>query len=278
MKQPGFLLFVLTLLPSCSKEHDISTKKINLTVLDEKDNSPIDNVQVIFNACSETMTLKPETIFTDISGHCTFSFNYKAGTNYEIWLKKKGYYNYLEDDIEGVNKSTINIKDSTKEDITLYLTSDSLQNSDYWKNKAIRYNMDTLINLLKDNKLTIMPLLIWEDIPRLLEISNDTTILSIFPRNIISSYWQKECYLGVISLWFIESIRKVELTEKYSPVDVYPSLNPIITQKDGLNDKSDLEKMELASIIYKDWWQTVKQLDKKEACKINPFEDTSIGW
>lgn len=278
MKNIVFLISFLTLGLSCSEKPDSSTKRINLTVLDEKDNSPIGNVQVIFNTWSDKMIATPDTMITGITGHCAFSFDFKTGTNYEIWLKKKGYYNYLKDDIESVNKSMIHINDSTNEDITLYLTSDSMQNSDYWRTKAERYNIDTLINLLNDNKLTIMPLLIWEDIPRLLENSNDTTLLSIFPRNLISSFWQKECYQGVISLWFIESIRKVELTGKYSPTDVYPSLNPIIKQKDGLNDKSDLEKMELASNIYKDWWQTVKNLDKKEACKINPFEDSVLKW
>jgi len=278
MKRVNFLITILVFIASCSAEHEGSTKKIKVSVIDEKTNRPVDSAQVILNTWDEINPMKADTIITNSSGQCIFSLKYETGSHYEIWAIKRGYYNYLSDDTGSTNKSLIEITEKTQSDITLYLTSDSMQNSNYWKNKAKRYNIDTLINKLRGNELFGLPLLIWEDIPKLLEISNDTIMLSNFPRNMLSSNWQKECYLGIVSLWLIESIRKTEETGKYNPFDVYPSLNPIIKEKIGYDKKSDLEKMQLASNIYNDWWQRVMNLDKKEACKIDPFKDAGVGW
>jgi hypothetical protein len=31
-------------------------------------------------------------------------------------------------------------------------------------------------------------------------------------------------------------------------------------------------------MIYFDWWKKVEHLDKKIACKIDPFKNADIGW
>jgi hypothetical protein len=285
MKPISIPLMVLALGLSCSSALEVIAKKINLTVIDEKSNAPIDSVQVIFTSIIGAKDINKGTRYTNALGICSFSFDYEPEASYEILAKKRGYFSYIVDDSDSGSgcKSNIRITESTKEKIILYLTSDSLQNANYWKKKTIRYNIDTLIQILRGNEFqTIrgigLPLLIWDDIPKLLEISNDTTMLSNFPRNGISSYWQKECYLGVISMWMIESIRIIEEKGIFDPFERYPSLNPIIRQNGRLDNKPDLVKMELASNIYMDWWRKVGCLDKKEACRINPFKDSDIGW
>ena len=55
-----------------------------------------------------------------------------------------------------------------------------------------------------------LPVFTATDIPDLLNYRDVTTIITKFPRNPISSYYQSECRLGVYVLWTIESIRKVE--------------------------------------------------------------------
>lgn len=286
MRQISISIVVLALNLSCSSAQEVITKSINLTVIDEKRNTPVDSAQVIFTSIVETKDIHKVTRYTNSLGQCTFSFEYKQGTSYEIWARKRGYFRYLTDDAGSVCKSNISITDSTKEKITLYVTSDPLQNSNYWKQKAIRYNIDTLIQLLRENQYyTVksfgLPLLIWEDIPKLLEISDDTTLLTSFPRNGISSYMQKECYLGVISMWLIESIRITEEKGIYDPFENYPSLNPIIRQKNRKEFSyatTNIKEMRLASHIYMDWWKKVEHLNNKEACKTDPFRNADIGW
>jgi hypothetical protein len=285
MRQISISILALTLGLSCSSAQEVITKKINLTVIDEKRNAPVDSAQVIFTSMIEGKDINTVTRYTDSLGLCSFSFEYEPGTSSEIWARKRGYFSYLVDESGSACKSVIRITESTTERITLYLTSDSMQNANYWKKKAIRYDIDTLIQVLKANKYqTIksfgLPLLIWEDIPKLLEISNDTTLLSSFPCNWISSHWQKECYLGVISMWMIESIRITEEKGIFDPFEIYQSLNHILKLRriDVKPTLTERQKMDLAYNDYIKWWNRIKNLDKKEGSKIDPFEGSNIGW
>src|SRR3972149_8061112 len=128
MKRINFLITVLVFIASCSADHGDSMKKIIVSVIDEKSNKPVDSTQVIFNTWFEIQPLKTDTIIANSLGQCSFSFKYEAGAGYEIWAQKKGYYSYLLDDTGRANKSTIEITDKTQGNITLYLTSDSIQN------------------------------------------------------------------------------------------------------------------------------------------------------
>jgi len=115
------------------------------------------------------------------------------------------------------------------------------------------------------------------DIPALLSYRNETTIITNFPRNFLSSYFQPECRLGMYVLWTVESVRAIEIDSEYL-VGRFPSLNPVLALKDAsglelvIDDQSHVD----AANAYYDWWNSSYLFSDK--MKINPLEDTKYRW
>jgi len=121
-----------------------------------------------------------------------------------------------------------------------------------------------------------LPAFTSSDIPALLRYRNETTIITEFPRNPISSLWQTECKLGMYVLWTIESIRAVETNSEYL-IGRFPSQNPVLALRDApelqivFTDESHSE----AAKAYLKWWNTFTLGDKM---KIDPLRDTKYRW
>lgn len=115
------------------------------------------------------------------------------------------------------------------------------------------------------------------DISALLKYRNETTIITDFPHNPISSFWQSECKLGMIVLWTIESIRAVEIDSEYL-IGRFPSQNPVLALRDApelhmvFDDKSHKE----AARAYNDWWNAFHPF--KGDISIDPLRKTKYRW
>jgi len=116
-----------------------------------------------------------------------------------------------------------------------------------------------------------------DDIPALLEYRNETTIITKYPRNGISSLWMQECKLGMYVLWTIESIRAIEIESEYL-IGRFPSQNPILALRDApeldlvYDDQSHLDAAE----AYNDWWNSSYLF--RDKMKIDPLKDTNYRW
>ena len=115
------------------------------------------------------------------------------------------------------------------------------------------------------------------DIPALLNYRNETTLITKFPRNGISSFWQSECKLGMFVLWTIESIRAVEIDSEYL-IGRFPSQNPILALRDSpeldlvFDDQSHID----AAKAYNEWWNSFHIF--KDKIKIDPLKSTEYRW
>lgn len=280
----NYIFFLLLIIfASCSKEQPTLHKTLNITLLDEVNNRPIDSAQVILIEMSAGAdNLWSDAKYTDNKGACIFTFELDQQAYYRLIAEKEGYWNYLVDDSASVSRSRVNITESSETEQVLYLTSDSIQNGNYWRNKMPRYEMDSLDRMLRTNSYNSkFPYLIWDDIPYLLENANDTTILTKFPHNVLSSYSQDSCYLGVISMWLIESIRITESTGTIGYFGNLPSLNPILKYQSRTEFRHEInnqKEMKQAYDLYMQWWEEVKNMDSKEACKIAPLEHSELEW
>jgi len=289
MNQKSVLLFLISIfiLTSCITAQGTQNKKITVTVIDKKTNSPVRNINVDLRTIINFVDITHEKKLTSSTGSCSFSFEMKDQNLYSVCAEPaKGFYPYY-DQHETVCKE---INKDSPNSITLYLTSDSMQRIEYFEKITPHYQIDELISLLKSDKYkpeskSMLPALVWSDIPKLLEIANDSARISNFPVNPISSYSRKDCYLGIISLWFIESIRIAQLKHIIQPYQRFPSQNPILIDK--LKQTTNPEQwrtpnttimMATAFRAYQKWWEKVKKLDPKEACKINPLEGTGLSW
>ncbi|MRS01885.1 DUF4943 domain-containing protein [bacterium] len=116
-----------------------------------------------------------------------------------------------------------------------------------------------------------------EDIPSLLKYRNETTLITDFPRNPISSFWQPECKLGMMVLWTIESIRAEE-NGTANLIGRFPSQNPILALRDApelhmvFSDQCQIE----AARAYNDWWNSFHPF--KDKIKIDPLAKTDYRW
>ena len=139
--------------------------------------------------------------------------------------------------------------------------------------------VETYISQLKSNSYEAfeLPEFTSSDIPALLNYRNETTLISNFPRNGISSYMQRECKLGMYVLWTIESIRAVEIESKYL-IGRFPSQNAILALRASTELKLALddESQTVAAKAYYDWWHSVHIF--KDKMKIDPLKETDYRW
>jgi hypothetical protein len=122
-----------------------------------------------------------------------------------------------------------------------------------------------------------LPAFLPSDIPALLKYRNETTVITQFPRNGISSHWTGECKLGIYVLWTIESIRATETENKYL-IGRFPSQNPILAVKNSaeLRFVSDEKSHSEAADAYYYWWNALYIFTDK--MNSDPLEDTDYRW
>jgi len=140
-------------------------------------------------------------------------------------------------------------------------------------------DVETYIDQLKTNqyKGSELPAFQASDIPALLNYAYETTVISNFPHNGISSLWAPECKLGMYVLWTIESIRAVEIKSKYL-IGRFPSQNPILALRASaeLELVTDNNSQEAAAKAYYDWWYSGYTLYDK--MRMDPLSDTDYRW
>jgi hypothetical protein len=265
----------------CMKSRPVVYK---VTVTDKKNNSFIDSAKVILTSVTDSRDINEYVKYTDSHGRCSFSLDVNSSAQYRVGSMKKGYVGYYDKSYPDLDRSYLFLTEKTGNTITLYLTSDTLNHRNYWVSHTTRYDIDTLVNLLKSNNYPLrseFPLLLWEDIPELLAIGDSRILINKYPMNVASSSYQEDCYLGIVALWFIESIRISELRKTVNPFEKFPSLTPSLryTGSDKQEPTANrTEILEKAYRVYVKWWDKVKNLDKEDACNINPFKNTNMEW
>lgn len=284
MKKLYEIVTLLMILSSCTVLTRTNKDLFKITVLDKENNSPIDNAMVILATIVDARDVYLDTIYTNKQGKCKFKVNYPDPAQYQVRTVKDGLLGYYEKGYADLTRASSVINAETGNNITLYLTSDLLNHYNFWNSRLIRYETDTLIHILKANRYPLrseFPLLLWQDIPALLAIGNSRTVIDKYPISVVSSISQEDCYLGIVSLWFVESIRITEMNKTIIPSEKFPSLNPLLHYEGTTNrDQStnSIEIMEKAYLEYLTWWNEVKNMEKDSASKINPLANINIKW
>jgi hypothetical protein len=285
-----FVFLVLTILAgACSVTRQAKSVTYKITVIDKKTNAPVDSARVVLISVVDYRNIYKYVNYTDAHGRCSFFLDYNPSAQYRVGSMKQGYTDYFDESYADLDRSFSSINEKTGNSVKLYLTSDTLNHRNFWASRATRYDIDTLISLLKSNCYPLrseFPLLVWEDIPELLAVGNSRTVINKYPVNVAFSGYPKDCYLGIVALWFIESIRIATLKNAVNPNEKFPSLTPSLRDLKRfshgyLNDNepsAPSETMEKAYQVYLRWWEKVKSLDKDNACRIDPLEFTMLEW
>lgn len=137
-----------------------------------------------------------------------------------------------------------------------------------------KYISDLISGKYQSNEL---PEFTVADISALLEYRNETTVVTNYPHNPISSLWLPECKLGMIVLWTVESIRAVENNSEYL-IGRFPSQNPVLALKDApeLELVFDDQSHKKAARAYNNWWNSSQS--SREKIKTDPLMKTNYRW
>ena len=275
-------LILVVLSGSCSVTRRSIPDVFKITVINKNNNSPIDSARVILTSVTESRNINEYVRYTDAHGQCSFSQDHNPLVQFQVRAMKKGYTSYFDSSYTDLDRAISFINEKTGNIIVLNLTSDTLNHENYWASHSIRFNIDTLINILKSNAYPLrseFPELVWADIPQLLAIGNNKSLINKYPISVLSSSYTKECYLGIVSLWFIESSRITELKKTNNPSEKFPSKTPTLYQTGNPAMKSNsIEIMEKACQAYRNWWNQIKNMDKEQGCKINPLINSNLEW
>jgi len=289
MKQIFVFLVLAIIAGACSATRHSKSVTYKITVIDKKTNSPVDSARVILMSVVDSRDTYTYTNYTDARGRCSFSLDYNPSAQYRVGSMKRGYTGYFDESYADLDRSFSCMNEKTGNSVKLYLTSDTLNHKNFWASRTTRYDIDTLISLLKSNSYPLrseFPLLIWEDIPELLAVGNSRTVINKYPLHVASSSYPKDCYLGIVALWFIESIRIATLKKNMNPNEKFPSLAPSLRNLKQfshayLNENEPLapsEIMEKAFQAYLRWWDKVKGLEVENACRFDPLAYTMLEW
>ena len=152
------------------------------------------------------------------------------------------------------------------------------------KQKDSQLDVEQYVKLLKSNKYESsgFPTFTLEDIDELIKYRNENDMITIYPRNPISSFYQGECKLGIYILWTIEAIRTGSVNSE-SWIGCFPSQNSILRLRDfseGLVFVDDEEAHQTASNAYYTWW-TLRGITGASFgawLNIDPLRDTKYAW
>ncbi len=166
---------------------------------------------------------------------------------------------------------------------------DVLKPSDLKRGNMVR--IDELLSSIKSNTFSNSSTLEigWQDIPLLMLLIEDTTVISRFPRNLKSKFYLHKNTVGIVAMWLIESIR-LNMTRKKTK-GWYASSLPILkniddiqldrTTEDGrgfLIPTNSYKKQMQAADYYTNWWQEVRSLEPSKAAKIQPIDKNQMEW
>ncbi|MHC4166084.1 MAG: DUF4943 family protein [Planctomycetota bacterium] len=132
------------------------------------------------------------------------------------------------------------------------------------------------------------PAFTWNDIPVLLELAESDRLMNWMPKLVASSYIGRRCREGMIALWFVEGLRRAQVSEvrqeqlgeKQHPAQSRLPLNPIC-RKEGMNlseCESSAEIHEATLRAYQAWWRAVGALPARHAAVFYPLDLTDLKW
>ena len=147
--------------------------------------------------------------------------------------------------------------------------------------EVFNLDVETYVELLKSNQYEYLDLpdFDFEDISELLQYRNEDQIITNFPYNPLSSFYDPESKLGMYILWTIESIRVASATSQQMNKR-FPSQNPVLELRDSekFTLVSDSLSHNVAASAYYDWWINNNQKDFDEFKSIDPLEKTNYKW
>ncbi|MEO0469922.1 MAG: DUF4943 family protein [Bacteroidota bacterium] len=279
MKKYVYLALIL-LLTACGGPVETP---VYVSVVDQESQQGLDSAQVFLSRSLEGREEIIDSFRTDMEGQLSFAFEAQPGYTYALRTQRRHYEAAVsQDGAQYNNQASVLPNDTNRVQLSLLeiLPPDP--------EKYVRMHADVSVNeviaALRDTawSWTFLPRLQWEDIPALLEIAADTNLIDPYPRHPLSRYRPPNARVGLVALWMIEAIRKMEnQSSEVAGALMPPSRAPILgTRKGNPSGYNSPEQMETARMAYQDWWdsQAEPEADARKIARKNPLVGKGLSW
>lgn len=277
MKNALLFLALAMMTYSCVSQNPKRTYMV--TVVDFETNLPIDSARIDLVAIVDAIDVFKQEGYTNQRGISKFKTYYPDRSQITFKATKDGYQKIGVDHPDGKNLGSIYLENNNQKEITLYLTKKSF---DEIFDTPV-YHVDLIVEQLKANRCSFslfdLESLKWEDIPRLLEIANNTEIINKYPVHPFSSTLSSDCFVGIVALWYVEYLRVAEQDPNTKGLRRFPYQLPQLMYFGEINSvRNTKEQMLIAYTQYENWWNKVEKIPSQEASMIDPLKDSNLRW
>ncbi|MEM6343674.1 MAG: DUF4943 family protein [Bacteroidota bacterium] len=280
MRRIIYTLLLSSLLLACSEP--ISTK-VDVLVQDKHNTQPLDSSKVyLYSQYQDQTKMVIDSQFTDLEGSANFSFVAQEGLKYSVSAERRHYQASVNN-----SGSAYENQQSVDPDMinTLYLYLELIPppDPDRFEKMHAQVSVNEVIAAIKDTawEWAFLPHLEWEDIPALLAVGGDTTIIEDYPKHPLSTYRPKSARVGLVALWLVEAIRRMEVKGGDLAGNLMPpSRTPILgTRRGNPSGYNSPKQIETAHQAYTAWWEAAQaKEDRQKAARDNPLLGKGLSW
>jgi hypothetical protein len=270
---------MVSLLSACGGKSPVS----NRIQVEEKGTARVlDSARVVvMRFFPESVQATPvDTQWTDKQGRCEVRFVPEKGYQYRVVASRRHFRESLNANGATYDHEHIIVPGDTG--LTRLLVEPILPPTQGPVARTFdRLAVGEVVAALRGNvwKWPFLPNLHWDDIPALLEIGGDTTLIDSFPHNPRVSLTPKKVRAGLAALWLAEAVRKREIAAAEMPALTAPSNYPVLGTAKAAPAINSPAQVALALKAYQDWWAAARIAeDRKEAARNNPLKSTGLGW
>lgn len=275
----GFCL----LLTSCGPDSQI----VVVSVEDHFTGRSLDSVQVelISMIPGESSPKVLSTRHTGENGSVSFSYDRYQDQVYSIRSSRKYYEPLLnEGGDQYLNESILGAGDSVI--LRHQLSQIEAPDPDFLAKVREEVGLEEVLTRLKANhwNFALLPQFTWKDVPQLIDLGGDTTLITKYPLNPNSTYRPKHARVGLVALWLVEAIRKSEMVGISDELQnlVPPSRAPILgTSQGNPSGKNTADQILRAQAAYQAWYEAVEAAPRNR--RINemrniPLRNEGMSW
>ncbi len=280
---PLFLTILLTTLFACGPREQI----VLITVQDLATGTVLDSARVnlLVQTASNSIVDTLSTKYSGSDGTVKFTYDILENRRYRVRATRKFYRPVVNENGDGYqNEAQLSFGDSSVHVLSL----DRIEAPDPAILNKVReeVSLEEMLVKLKANQwnYAILPQLGWADVPALIAAAGDTTIITKYPKNPTSTYKPKNARVGLVALWLVEAIRKMEMTGATEDLQnlIPPSRAPILgTRQGNPSGHNTADQILRAQAAYQAWYEAVEAAPRSR--RINemrniPLRNEGMSW
>ncbi len=250
---------------------------------DKHNTQGLDSARVVLLQQYAGLATTPvDTQYTNAEGKVHWEFPVEEGYTYYVETSRHHYQATI-NEMGSAYENRQQIDPEMINTLYLYLELIPPPDPERYEKMYADISVNEVIAALKDSswEWVFLPRMTWEDIPLLLEVAGDTSLIAPYPRHPISTYRPQNARTGLVALWLVEAIRRMEIRQGELAGNLMPpSRVPILgTRKGNPSGYNSPQQMETARKAYQDWWDLAQEAEnRKKAARTNPLMGKGLSW